>query len=148
MTTNDETKRMQLAARHRKFIDAHPGYHREYRLANPERIKQAQRRYREAHPGKVKESARAYRAANRDKRNQDSEDYNRRVNGHPAPSRPRPETCEVCGEKNGKGRLHLDHDHATGAFRGWLCMKCNRSLGYANDSSARLRELIAYLERA
>jgi len=26
-------------------------------------------------------------------------------------------------------RLYRDHDHTTGAFRGWLCFSCNSTLG-------------------
>ncbi len=40
----------------------------------------------------------------------------------PKATRPRPEFCELCGQKPPVGRkiLHLDHDHKTGLFRGWL----------------------------
>lgn len=44
------------------------------------------------------------------------------------------------------GPLVLDHDHATGAFRGWLCSNCNAGLGFYKDSPERLRAAADYLE--
>lgn len=41
----------------------------------------------------------------------------------------------------------LDHCHDTKEFRGWLCHKCNRSLGNFKDSVERLQRAIEYLER-
>lgn len=65
--------------------------------------------------------------------------------------RPKPENCEVCGRKNeGKNSgkpLYFDHDHKTGAFRGWLCSKCNFILGQADDDPKILHSLILYLEQ-
>jgi Recombination endonuclease VII len=46
-----------------------------------------------------------------------------------------------------KGRLHLDHDHATGAFRGWLCMCCNTAIGKLGDTVEGLNRAVAYIER-
>lgn len=43
------------------------------------------------------------------------------------------------------GPLVLDHDHDTGAIRGWLCRNCNLALGYAKDDTEALVGLIAYL---
>ncbi len=40
----------------------------------------------------------------------------------------------------------LDHCHATGAKRGWLCNNCNVMLGNAKDSPAILRKAAEYLD--
>lgn len=37
--------------------------------------------------------------------------------------------CAVCGETG--RRLVIDHDHATGLVRGWLCFSCNTREGAA-----------------
>lgn len=57
---------------------------------------------------------------------------------------PRPGVCEICGEA---GKICLDHCHAKGHFRGWLCNRCNLILGHAKDDPELLRKLAAYLER-
>jgi Recombination endonuclease VII len=58
--------------------------------------------------------------------------------------------CAICrtpeGECPGK-RLHLDHDHRTGAVRGMLCGNCNPGLGQFKDDPARLQAAIDYLNR-
>jgi|SRR5215472_3001004 len=59
--------------------------------------------------------------------------------------RPKPEHCEICGA--GTQRIHFDHCHQRGHFRGWICSNCNTALGLVNDDPNRLRQLIAYLER-
>lgn len=55
--------------------------------------------------------------------------------------------CEVCGVEPPNCGLHLDHDHESGAFRGWLCRDCNTALGLAGDNPERLRALADYLDR-
>lgn len=62
-------------------------------------------------------------------------------------TRQRPDRCEVCQSLPGKRALNWDHDHTTGKFRGWLCAHCNSALGHVMDSTARLWQLIGYLER-
>lgn len=42
-------------------------------------------------------------------------------------------------------KLHLDHCHATGRFRGWLCSRCNHALGLLEDSPGKLRALAAFV---
>jgi Recombination endonuclease VII len=71
--------------------------------------------------------------------------------GLPTPTRPEADNCEVCGgfsfKKGKRAALCLDHDHVTGAFRGWLCDGCNTGIGRLGDNVAGLARAIAYLER-
>jgi hypothetical protein len=55
--------------------------------------------------------------------------------------------CGICQTPKGVERLHVDHDHSTGAVRSLLCLNCNSMLGHAKDSMAVLRAAILYLER-
>ena len=61
--------------------------------------------------------------------------------------------CMVCGETPPPGgvkaaaRLHVDHDHATGAVRDLLCTRCNQGLGYFRDNPDLLRAAAEYIER-
>lgn len=61
--------------------------------------------------------------------------------------------CIVCGAMPDPGgvkaaaRLHVDHDHETGAVRDLLCNRCNQGLGYFRDDPALLRAAADYIER-
>lgn len=61
--------------------------------------------------------------------------------------------CEICAaelsvsaEKKTSSKPFLDHDHATGEFRGVLCCRCNSMLGFARDSVDLLYRAVRYLE--
>lgn len=58
--------------------------------------------------------------------------------------------CAICFQFprfiRSTARLHVDHDHATGAVRGLLCTLCNLALGKMEDSPDRLRRAADYLE--
>jgi hypothetical protein len=57
-------------------------------------------------------------------------------------------SCEMCGKTEdelGK-KLHMDHDHVTGKFRGWLCGRCNGGIGFLNEDVDLLKKAIEYLE--
>lgn len=63
-------------------------------------------------------------------------------------------TCDACGGRArygqagaGPGVLVVDHDHRTGAVRGFLGASCNLAAGLAEDDPDLLRGLAAYLER-
>ena len=64
------------------------------------------------------------------------------------PTRPAPEYCECRGCIPCKRGLYIDHDHKTGAFRGWLCHKCNTGIGLLGDGVEGLALAIEYLKRA
>lgn len=54
--------------------------------------------------------------------------------------------CDCCSTPMVKTPM-CDHDHATGNFRGWLCLSCNVGLGHI-EKPGWLLMAIAYLERA
>ncbi len=112
-------------------------------------------------PGKVKDKAARHRATPKYKANraiwlaknavkvrENSTRNNRRRLGLPEPTRPMPTHCECCGGlPNGGRSLHLDHDHETGKFRGWLCDKCNRGIGMLGDTYEGIVKGYNYLAR-
>lgn len=57
--------------------------------------------------------------------------------------RKKPEQCEICGSI---GNICFDHDHSTGLFRGWICRRCNLTLGLVKDNQELLFNLAKYLE--
>jgi hypothetical protein len=68
----------------------------------------------------------------------------RKLSGKPSPTHDHLGACEICGDVF-KKTPHLDHDHATGKFRGWLCAKCNTGLGLFRDDCDLLACAISYL---
>ena len=55
--------------------------------------------------------------------------------------------CLICRSTTGQRRLHIDHNHRTGAIRGLLCGECNRAIGLFKDSPLSLRRAIRYLSK-
>lgn len=52
--------------------------------------------------------------------------------------------CPICLKQASK--YYLDHDWATGEFRGWLCNGCNIALGLLKDDVNILNRAIGYLD--
>lgn len=115
--------------------------------ANPEVRRDSSRRYRLRNPGKTAEQWSKWSAANPDHQARRNErELRRRI---AAAGRPPGDSCECCGgPANGPGsRFHWDHDHSSGLFRGWICMRCNVALGLVRDSVEVLHLMINYLEK-
>ena len=55
--------------------------------------------------------------------------------------------CAICGMKEDKRRLSIDHDHNTGTVRALLCSGCNKGLGLFMDSYELLNKASSYLRR-
>lgn len=56
--------------------------------------------------------------------------------------------CRCCGGPpvGGRNYFSLDHDHATGKFRGLLCNLCNTALGLLKEDPERIEKLNIYAE--
>lgn len=110
--------------------------------------RERQKEDRQANPDKY----RKYEKTKRDKNLPAYREKCRRAtwkfNGVPTPLTPRPEVCDCCGGPPGKRALHVDHDHVTGVFRGWLCHNCNLGIGRLGDTIEALDRAIKYLQRA
>lgn len=52
--------------------------------------------------------------------------------------------CAICRATG--STLATDHDHQSGAFRGFLCGRCNRGIGFLKDDPEILRRAAEYLE--
>lgn len=96
-------------------------------------------------PGKTKERLARYYAAHPERVKAASVKSKRKAMGIPDATRPKPPTCESCDA--GGRQMHLDHDHTTGAFRGWLCNRCNLGLGHLGDTIASVEKILDYLRR-
>lgn len=54
--------------------------------------------------------------------------------------------CAICKTEILLAGSAIDHNHATGEFRGVLCKLCNRALGMFQDSTEVLLNAVEYLE--
>lgn len=56
--------------------------------------------------------------------------------------------CAICKRPFGKRKVHVDHDHFTGAFRGLLDYRCNSGiLFFCQDEIFILQNAIDYLRK-
>lgn len=125
------------------------------------------RRYRETHPDKVKAIKDRHRARNADaireadkvrqRAYRQTDKYREAERARHArhkakiaaereaiAGRPKPDACELCGGSD--FAIVWDHCHVHGHFRGWICDRCNRTLGLVKDSAALLRKMAMYLD--
>lgn len=55
--------------------------------------------------------------------------------------------CIACGRVQNNRPLSVDHNHKTGKVRGLLCLKCNSTLGFCDESINILLGLIDYIRK-
>ena len=120
-------------------------YQRAYRARNRDKVRLRQKAWKQRNPQKVKASSDGWRKRHPERHNSVQAERRRRQQLRRA-GRPKPSVCDVCRQPSLK--ICLDHCHASGKFRGWLCNLCNVALGAALDNPQTLRKLAAYLERA
>lgn len=99
---------------------------------------EAARKWRAENPDKVRNGLRSWKQRNPET----VQRLRRRHQRQPEPTRMRPEFCEA---KCGRVAKALDHNHETGAFRGWLCTRCNAGIGLLGDTIKDLRRMALYL---
>lgn len=84
--------------------------------------------WKAAHPEKTRAYASAYRATHREKTRASVRKATRLKNGVlDPPDEIRHGICPICERVR---KLCLDHEHATGLMRGWVCQWCNFCLGW------------------
>jgi Recombination endonuclease VII len=142
-----EERRARQRAYYAANADKERARRRVHRAVNRDRINAQKLALLAANPERRAKNV----AENRKRRHADLEAYrarNRKNDGLPEPLYPEPAMCEICAWPRMEGKpLHLDHDHVTGQFRGWLCNKCNVGIGMLGDDLASLRRAVAYLEK-
>jgi len=55
---------------------------------------------------------------------------------------PKPDICQCC--KKPTTKFHMDHDHDTNKFRGWLCLNCNQGIGKLGDNLEGVMNAVRY----
>lgn len=109
-----------------------------YRERHKERLRERQREWHAANPGKRAAYIRRFNL--KDKYGLTEEAYDAMLKGQGG-------VCAICGKVetavcNGTpASLSVDHDHDTGAIRGLLCIRCNRSLHDVPWHEAAIRYL-------
>jgi hypothetical protein len=115
-----------------------------YRAKNPEKTKAMQSSWRARNPNYHKQHAIRYAPRKRELA---------RLRKYPQPALwPQQRNCECCkaqfDDEVPARRACFDHDHVSGAFRGWICNSCNITLARIGDSKEGLQKFIAYFDRA
>lgn len=119
---------------------------------NKEKYIERQKRYRnnpkrrEAYLERAKIRSKKWQLANKDRRRAYNKVWwQKQISKLEALiGRKRPKNCEIC---NAETKIVFDHCHKTGKPRGWLCDRCNTTLGKCEDNPKLLRGLALYLDQ-
>jgi hypothetical protein len=126
-------------------------------MTNAERLKNRARvrAWKLAHPDKMREQRKRHALAHPDKTRDHNRTHKARLNGYAPPPRevdcpspPIDDCCDYCGKV---APLFTDHNHTTGAFRGWACLSCNNRFrdgvvsALSDDVIASFNEMRAWI---
>ena len=108
-------------------------YQKEYRERIENKEKERQRaKIRAKDPKNIEKNKQRYNKVKYKKYGITEETYNTEIL----------KCCFICGDCN---RLHVDHCHTTGLYRGILCGRCNNAIGLFDDDVKKLQNAINYL---
>jgi len=130
-------------------------YHREYHRAHSDKKNARSRRFREENYETNRERRLLWYQGNREEvlMADKSRRYGFTKEKYLSELGTRNGLCDLCGEpqlpnKHGKVPvLVVDHDHVTGAVRGFLCSRCNLALGGFRDNVEIMTKAIEYIQR-
>lgn len=171
--TPEELARTRAQSRARRLADPEKANAacRKWRAANRDeeraRDREVARRRRIEEPDKVRAEAATYRARHRERLARQQREwlaanpekaleinlrtlYGLDLAAYDARHEAQGGACAICSEpgpRRGKGRLNVDHDHATGAVRALLCGACNKGLGHFRDRPEIVDRAAEYLRR-
>lgn len=134
---------------HKKYYDKHQearvGKSRTWRDNNPDKVREINKRWIANNKERYDEYRKKYKEENKERFKKYEKDKVLRkiARQNVMATRPRPDRCELCGEI---GPVVYDHCHKTGIFRGWLCSKCNRFLGWLEHDLEMPSKVTAYLD--
>jgi hypothetical protein len=137
----NDCKVCNLAAkkdRYRADPQAHIDRVRRWQIEHPERVRQS-RRERNAKPEIKRRQRDAYYLRSYGISADEADEILAAQNGR----------CAICctPATDRLASMHLDHDHDTGAIRGFLCIDCNHGLGKLRDSADLLLRALVYLRQ-
>lgn len=115
-------------------------YQRDYQARNKDRAREASKEWAALHPENIKLAGLKY----------ECKQLGLTLPQYQALEVFQNHQCAICKKKQdcgGKHRLCIDHCHATGRIRGLLCDRCNKMLGFSQDSLEILFSAIEYLKK-
>ena len=128
---------------------------REWRLKNPDKVREYSKRSREKTSGKNKDKNREYHRMWRERNKGHRRNYHLfskyglTADAFDSMFLGQGKSCAICGSLDfGKRGPIVDHNHETGEIRGILCNRCNVCIGQLDDNCALLQRAADYLKKA
>ena len=131
-----ECNKAAKKARHAANPEPHRERVRQWAKDNSERVAEYQREYRKRDDVKRRARAAYYQKA-----------YGISLDEADAVLEAQGGRCAICKAEMPErlASMHLDHDHESGAIRGFLCIDCNHGIGKLKDSPDLLLRAAVYL---